>query len=112
MNDLPKDHPSYMTDKQQQEAIEKHIGAGQALANAAGSALIAEGQEWQKDASLWRGSKQVDCAFDEDGDVWLRWHGEDDYNSIPLDRDEVKWLRDHFDNLLSQNIEHGRDCAE
>lgn len=37
MNDLPKDHPSYMTEKQQQEAIEKHIGAGQALSNAPGS---------------------------------------------------------------------------
>tara|TARA_R110002020_G_scaffold285489_1_gene501016 strand:- start:25 stop:366 length:342 start_codon:yes stop_codon:yes gene_type:complete len=37
--DFPEDHPSYMTAKQQQEAIKKHIGAGQALPSAAGSEL-------------------------------------------------------------------------
>ena len=69
--------------------------------------LISEGLESQKDMRFCRRDKQCSMTFDDDGLVQLTQeplkmscHECGSYKTIDLDRDEVRWLRDHFDNLL------------
>lgn len=123
MTDFRKNHPSYMTEKQQREVIEKHLGSGQSFSTAAGSEYeefaciwFEAAQEWVvvfPDGKVLRGDKPwgavgyaANAAFEHTGRGEYQWYVESGNGSyFGYEKDEEYW---HEGPYNFQNAEIGQ----